>query len=152
MPTVDGPSRMTTRSFPDLDIGEELGSYRDCVSLERVRRFLNVRGSSRLDGRFTNLEAAQALGLPRLLVPGPLLAGIVDRAVRGWLPRGRLVKLDLVFRRNLWQGVPFDLQAVVVDVENRAEGPSVDLDLTLTDDHGDRCVTGMATVVFPTER
>jgi hypothetical protein len=142
---------MTARSFHDLDLGDELGPARDCVGPERVRRFLTVRGSYRLDGRFTNLEAAQALGLPRLLVPGPLLAGIVDRTLRGWLPTGRLIKLDLVFRRNLWQDVPFDIHAVVVDVEERADGPSVDLDLTLIDENGDRCVTGMATVVFPSD-
>jgi hypothetical protein len=40
---------------------------------------------------------------------------------------------------------------VVVDVEERVDGPSVDLDLTLIDENGDRCVTGMATVVFPSD-
>lgn len=140
---------MTVRVFSDLDIGDELGPYRDRVDNGRVRHFLSVRGAYRVDGRFTNLDAARALGLPRLLVPGPLLAGILDRAVRSWLPTGRLVKLDLVFRRNVWQDAPFEVQAVVVDAEEREGGPSIDIDLTLIDEHGERCVTGAATVILP---
>lgn len=137
---------MSDRFFEDVDIGDELPPCHDQVSNERVRHFLGVRGSSEVDGRFTSLDAAKALGLPRLLVPGPLLAGIMARAVREWLPRGRLAKLDIVFRRNVWQDAPFVVEGVVVDAEEREEGPAVDIDLTVLDEHGDRCVTGSSTV------
>jgi hypothetical protein len=140
---------MTVRGFGDLDIGHEFEPYRDRVDTNRVRHFLSVRGAYRGDGRFTSVEAARALGLPRLLVPGPLLAGILDRTIRGWVPSGRLTKLDLIFRRNVWQDAPFEVHAVVVDAEVREGFPTVDLDLTVIDEHGERCVTGAATVVFP---
>ncbi|MCS6802091.1 MAG: hypothetical protein RMM58_05705 [Chloroflexota bacterium] len=142
---------MTPRSFRDLAIGDELGPARDQVDQARVRRFLSVRGSGRHDGRFTSLEEAKALGLPRLLVPGPLLAGLLDRTLRQWLPTARLTKLDLVFRRNVWQDSPFEMQAIVVDILEDEGEPAVTLDLTVVDESGDHCVTGTATLVFPRE-
>ncbi|MCL6648974.1 MAG: hypothetical protein K6U89_11635 [Chloroflexi bacterium] len=140
---------MSVCFFEDVAIGDELPVQEDCIGQERARRFLAVRGPQRNEGRFTNLEEARRLGLPRLLVPGPLLAAVLARTLRQWLPRGRLLKLDLVFRRNVWQEVPFTLHGVVVDTEERPEGPAVDLDLLVVDAEGERCVTGMATVILP---
>jgi hypothetical protein len=131
-----------------IEIGDELATIHDLVGNERVRRFLSLRGNYLNDGRFTDVNAAAALGLQHVLVPGPLLAGIMARALRGWLPGGELAKLDIVFRRNVWQDAPFEVQGVVVDVENREAGPSIDIDLTVVNDDGDRCVTGAATVVL----
>jgi hypothetical protein len=132
-----------------VEIGDELPVVRDVVGVERVRRFLGLRGRFLNDGRFTDAEAAAKLGLRHVLVPGPLLAGIMARALHGWLLGSELAKLDIVFRRNVFQDEPFDVHGVVVDVEVREAGPSIDIDVTIVDEHGDRCTTGAATVVLP---
>lgn len=140
---------MTNRYFETVDIGDEIGPLTEIYTGEQVRRFLSIRGRMPQDGRFTNTEEAKKIGLPRVIVPGPMLSGILARVLREWAPNGRLTKLDLVFRRNVWQDWPITTEGVVTDIEERGEGPSVDCDLLMLDQSGERLVTGNATLLLP---
>lgn len=146
------------RAFEDVRIGDEFDHLEE-LPTERVRAFLDASLSQGIhrrlrDGRFFSVEDAQEAGLERPLVPGPMSTALLMRLVSGWIgPFGRVVSMDVSYRRPVLQGDRVRCVAVVTDTapgasEDQAAG-TVSLDVYLERDDGERPVQGVAVVELP---
>ena len=134
-----------SRSFEDVEFGEDLPADTPDVGIEAVRRF--ARTARMLHPRFTDPEKAKAEGLPGAIVPGIMSQGILAAAIHHWAPEAEVRKLDTTFRAPLLVGSQPVVRAVVTDRDE--ETRTVEIDLTLENEAGETRVVGTATVALP---
>lgn len=147
------------RYFEDVAVGEEFEDEQQ-PTREHVEAFMNA---SRRDGgfssdagraRFSDPDEARRQGLERPIVPGTMSTAMITRIVTDWMgPLGRIVSLDVSFRRPVLHGDRLRCLAVVTDAGDdalEAGGPGiVRLDVALENDRGERPVQGTAEVELP---
>lgn len=143
------------RYFEDIEFGQEFEEHQQPTT-EHVLEFLSTNmgpgGADR--GRFSNTSDAQRLGLERPIVPGTMSTAMITRIVTDWMgPLGRIVSLDVSFRRPVLHNDSLRCLAVVTDAGDdalEAGGPGiVRLDLALENERGERPVQGTAEVELP---
>ena len=88
---------MTVLILGDVEFGYELPEYHPDTSLEASRRFAEAAGYAG-GGRFEDHELARAQGLPGALLPGIMGMGFFASMINKWAPRGRISRIDTVFR------------------------------------------------------
>ena len=143
------------RYFEDVSLGDEFEEYQQPTT-EHVMEFLesSSMGQDGGRGRFSDAAEAQRQGLQRPIVPGVMSVAMITRVVTNWMgPLGRVVSLDVSFRRPVLHGDRLRCIAVVTDSGDDAlepGGPSlVRLDVSLENDRGERPVQGTAEVELP---
>jgi hypothetical protein len=148
----------TQRYFEDVETGDEFEVFQHPTS-EHVQAFLNSnsgegprRGPG--DGRFSNNADARAMGLERPIVPGTMSTAMITRIVTDWMgPLGRIVSIDVSFRRPVLHNDQLRCLATVIDASDdalEAGGPAVvKLDVVLENERGERPVQGTAEVELP---
>jgi acyl dehydratase len=99
--------------------------------------------------RFTDENAARQEGFTSLIVPGNLGMMAMATSVQRWLPDARISKLDCVFRQPLNQGETVTATGVVTDRHDGEEEITLEMDLYLTRQDGQRPQGGTAIVVLP---
>jgi hypothetical protein len=145
--------------YEDVRVGEEFEQEQQPTS-EHVAAFLGqgVAGASGRPGgelgRFGNAEEARRQGLERPIVPGQMSMAMITRLVTDWMgPLGRIVNLDVSFRRPVLHGDRLRVLALVTDAADDALEPSgpaiVTLDVALENERGERPVQGVAAVELP---
>lgn len=141
------------RYFDEVQLGDEFEEMQHPTA-EHVRQFLgqsagggrdrNDRGS----GRFTDTATARSQGLERPIVPGNMSMAMITRLVTDWMgPLGRIVEIDVSYRRPVLHGDQLRSVALVTDAET---SPRVHLDLSLENERGERPLQGTAVVELPT--
>jgi hypothetical protein len=157
MTTVDFA---TQRYFDEVSVGDEFEQWQEPTS-EHVRAFMSSgRNTGRRgpndpgSGRFDDMAEARRQGLERPIVPGNMSASMLTRLVTDWMgPLGRVVSLDVSFRRPLLHNDRVRCVAVVTDASHdalEAGGPGlVSLDLTMENERGEKPVQGTALVELP---
>lgn len=133
--------------FDDLDVGDEIGPLRLTLDGEQVRRYALIANMP--GGRFLSDEAAQREGLPGQIVPGNLSLALLSRLLAEALPGTRLRKLSGTFRAMIRAGSALVIRGVVTERHATENGDSIECDLILESEEGDRLVTGAATVALP---
>lgn len=147
------------RYAEDVNVGDEFEEYQQPTS-EQVQTFLGggvnpgSRPGDRGNGRFSDAAEAQRQGLQRPIVPGHMSTSMLTRLVTDWMgPLGRIVSIDVSFRRPVLHNDRVRCVAVVTDVDHdalEAGGPAlVSLDLALENDRGEKPVQGTAVVELP---
>ena len=145
------------RYFEDVDLGDEFEEHQQ-PTREHVQEFLasgnGPRGGGDGGGRFSDNAEAKRQGLERPIVPGVMSAAMITRIVTDWMgPLGRIVSLDVSFRRPVLHNDSLRCLAVVTGVRDdalEAGGPGiVRLDLALENERGERPVQGTAEVELP---
>jgi len=145
------------RYFEDVALGDEFEEHQQPTS-EHVAEFLESgngpRGGGDGGGRFSDNAEAKRQGLERPIVPGTMSAAMITRIVTNWMgPLGRIVSLDVSFRRPVLHGDKLRCLSVVTDAGDdalEAGGPGiVRLDLALENERGERPVQGTAEVELP---
>jgi hypothetical protein len=153
---VTSDTLSTQRYFEDVSLGDEFEEHQQPTS-EHVQEFLasgdGPRGSGQ-GGRFSDNAEAKRQGLERPIVPGVMSAAMITRIVTDWMgPLGRIVSLDVSFRRPVLHNDSLRCLAVVTDAGDEAleaGGPGiVRLDLALENERGERPVQGTAEVELP---
>ena len=77
-----------SRSFEDVEFGEELDEFVPDVSLANVRRFVSV---ARMNfGRFGDHEQAKKEGLPGAIVPGIMSQGLLAALIHRWVAGAKI--------------------------------------------------------------
>tara|TARA_B100000519_G_C13928041_1_gene290033 strand:+ start:49 stop:468 length:420 start_codon:yes stop_codon:yes gene_type:complete len=137
---------MTVLILGDVEFGYELPEYHPDTSLEASRRFAEAAGYAG-GGRFEDHELARAQGLPGALLPGIMGMGFFASMINKWAPRGRISRIDTVFRAPVLADQPHVASAVVTDVDED-EGIVV-LDLSIKNGRDETRVFGTATVTIP---
>lgn len=155
---TEAVSGVTQRYIEDVAVGDESVVLQQPTT-EHVISFLNNGHSGRpanaMNGRFVDPEVAKAQGFPRPIVPGVMSAAMLTRVVTDWMgPMGRIVSLDVSFRRPVMHDDQLRCVALVTDIigdeESEASSPGlVSLDVTLENDRGEKPLQAAAVVELP---
>lgn len=150
---------MVQRYFDDVSLGDEFEEYQQPTK-EHVEQFFGrtsrgagagrAGGTDRGSGRFTDTAEARRQGLERPIVPGTMSMAMITRLVTDWMgPLGRIVELDVSYRRPVLHDDRLRSVAVVTDAET---APRVRLDLSLENERGEQPLQGTAIVELPLRR
>ncbi len=137
---------MPAVQYDNLDVGDELGPLRLTLDGAQVRRYAQIANMP--GGRFLSDEAAQREGLPGQIVPGNLSLALLSRLIAESLPGARLYKLSATFRVLIRAGSALLIRGVVTERRRTDHGDSIECDLILESEEGDRLVTGAATIAL----
>lgn len=112
---------------------------------------LNMGGAGAASGRFTSQEGAEAVGMPKPIVPGVMSMCILTRLVTDWMgDRGVLKFIDVDFRRPVQHGDNLRALGLVTDTDEDPSGAGVvKLDVYLENERGERPLQGIAVVELP---
>jgi acyl dehydratase len=131
------------RAFAEVEEGDELPACEIELSADRIRAY--ARAAGMWAPRFTDDEAARREGLPGMIAPGNLSMGLLAGLVERWAGAGGLRRLGTTFRGIVRPG----RLRLCGAVTQRDEGThTVELDLWLENEDGERSVIGTATVAL----
>jgi hypothetical protein len=139
----------------DIDPGDEIGPMVRAPGLEDVQAFLAVwrrtAENQRVNGRFTDAATAARDGFATPIVPGPMSFAMVSQLLTDWAgPRGRLLTLDVNYRRPTRHGEELKCVGLITDTREEGDETVVKLDVYIEDPRGDRPTQGVAEVAIPT--
>jgi acyl dehydratase len=130
--------------FDDVQEGDELPARELFLSQDQVRAY--ARAANQWSPRFTDDEGARAEGLPGMITPGNMSMGLLTAAIEAWAGVGALRRLGTTFRGLVLPGRTIRLCGTVT--EKTVADRTVELDVWLETEEGDRLVLGTATVAL----
>jgi acyl dehydratase len=131
------------RAFVDVSEGDELPVSDVDLSADRIRAY--ARAAGMWAPRFTDDEAARREGLPGMIAPGNLSMGLLGAMVERWAGVGSLRRLGTTFRGIVRPG-RLRLCGAVTECNDATR--TVELDVWLENEDGERSVIGTATVAL----
>lgn len=130
--------------FDDVREGDELPPRELFLAKDQVRAY--ARAAGQWGARFTDDEGARAEGLPGMITPGNMSMGLLARLIERWAGAGALRRLGVTFRGLV---LPDRTIRLCGAVTQRDEGSrTVEVDVWLESDEGERPVIGTATVAL----
>jgi acyl dehydratase len=128
--------------FEDVEEGDELPGREVFLSKDAVRGY--ARAADQWAPRFTDDEGARREGLPGMITPGNMSMGLLTTFVEAWAGPRALRRLGTTFRGLVLPGRTVRLCGTVTQrVESER---TVELDVWLETEEGERAVVGTATV------
>jgi len=131
-----------TRRFDDVIEGDEIGPVTRLLSKDEVRAY--ARACEVYFPRFTDDEGARQEGLPGMITPGNMSMGLLATLINGWAGAGSLRRLGTTFRGLVLPDRTIRLCGAVTQKDEAAR--TVELDVWLESDEGERLVVGTASV------
>jgi acyl dehydratase len=138
---------MSTLYFEDIEEGDEITPLDMPLSKDQVRQYAKTAGM--YFPRFTDDEGAKAEGLPGMIAPGVMSMGLLSRMVSDWNPAAEIKRLGTTFRSPVLPDRNIHLRGAVT--QKIEADHTVECDLWIENDDGERWVIGTATVVVPTK-
>ncbi len=134
-----------------IEFGDEIGPLVKTPTVQQVQAFLLVTMAREgRSGRFTDADAAKREGLPEPILPGTMLLAFLAQLLTDWAgPQGRLLVLDVDFRRLARHGEELKCIGLVTDKRDEDATTVVRLDVFIEDHRGDRPAQGIAEVAIP---
>lgn len=136
---------MSGRRYDDVLEGDELATRELVLEKDQVRAY--ARATSMYFARFTDDEGARKEGLPGMITPGNMSMGLLGSFVEQWSGAGTLRRLGTTFRGLVLPGRTIRLCGAVTQKDDATR--TVEIDVWLENDDGERCVIGTATVRLP---
>jgi len=133
---------MSITKFDAVNIGDTLGPQEIFLSKDQVRTYARTCGMD--VPRFTDDEGARSEGLPGMITPGNMSMGLLATLIDGWAGPGGLRRLGTTFRGLVLPGRTIRLCGAVTQKDEAAR--TVELDVWLESDEGERLVVGTASV------
>jgi acyl dehydratase len=130
--------------FADVQEGDELPTRRLFLAKEQVRDY--ARAANQWSARFTDDEGARKEGLPGMITPGNMSMGLLTGLIESWAGPGVLRRLGTTFRGLVLPGRTIHLCGTVTQKDEAT--CTVELDVWLESDEGERLVIGTATIVL----
>jgi acyl dehydratase len=130
--------------FEEVAEGDELPTHEIFLSKDQVRAY--ARAANQWAPRFTDDEGARREGLPGMITPGNMSMGLLTTFVEAWAGPRTLRRLGTTFRGLVLPGRTIRLCALVTQCVAKAR--TVELDVWLETDEGERAVVGTATVAL----
>jgi acyl dehydratase len=137
---------MSTIYFEDIEEGDELPGIDMFLSKDQVRQY--ARTANMYVPRFTDDEGARAEGLPGMIAPGVMSMGLLVRMISDWNRAALIQRIGTTFRSPVLPDRNVHLRGAVTQ-KNEADH-TVECDIWLENDDGERWVIGTATAVVPT--
>lgn len=138
---------MSTLYFEDIEEGDEITPINMPLSKDQVRRYAKTAGM--WFPRFTDDEGAKAEGLPGMIAPGVMSMGLLSRMVSDWNPAAEIKRIGTTFRSPVLPDRNIHLRGAVT--QKMDTDHTVECDLWIENDDGERWVIGTATVAVPTK-
>jgi acyl dehydratase len=138
---------MSTIYFEDIEEGDELPGIDMFLSKDQVRQY--ARTANMYVPRFTDDEGARAEGLPGMIAPGVMSMGLLVRMISDWNRAALIQRIGTTFRSPVLPDRNVHLRGAVTQ-KNEADH-TVECDIWIENDDGERWVIGTATVVVPTQ-
>ena len=133
---------MAGPTFDAVQEGDELPVREVFLDKDQVRAY--ARAAGQWSPRFTDDEGARKEGLPGMITPGNMSMGLLTTLVETWAGPGTLHRLGTTFRGLLLPGRRIRLCGTVTEKSEPAR--TVELDVWIETDDGERPVIGTATV------
>jgi acyl dehydratase len=133
-----------TRAYDEVFEGDELGPIELHLPADQVRAY--ARAADIYFPRFTDDEAAKREGLPGMIAPGNMSMGLLTTLIDDWAGPGGLRRLGTTFRAIVRPERTIRLCGAVT--EKHDDTRTVELDVWIESDEGDRLVIGTATVAL----
>ena len=130
------------RRFDEVFEGDEIGPITRLLSKDEVRAYARACGV--YFPRFTDDEGARQEGLPGMITPGNMSMGLLATLIESWAGAGALTRLGTTFRGLVLPDRTIRLCGAVTQKEDDAR--TVELDVWLESDEGERLVIGTASV------
>lgn len=128
--------------FAEIEEGDELPGEELFLAKEAVRAYAHASGIA--FPRFTDDEGARREGLPGMIAPGNMSMGLLASRLERWAGAGSLCRLGTTFRGLVLPDRTIRLCAVVTQKDEAAG--SLEVDVWMENDEGERLVIGTATV------
>jgi acyl dehydratase len=138
---------MNTLYFEDIEEGDELPGIDLFLSKEQVRRYAST--ANMYVPRFTDDEGARAEGLPGMIAPGVMSMGLLARMISDWNRAALIQRIGTTFRSPVLPDRNIHLRGAITQ-KNEANH-TVECDIWIENDDGERWVIGTATVTVPTK-
>ena len=130
--------------FDDVQEGDELPTRELFLAKDQVRAY--ARAANQWSARFTDDEGAKKEGLPGMITPGNMSMGLLTALIEAWAGPGVLRRLGTTFRGLVLPGRTIRLHGTVTQKDDATR--TVELDVWLESDEGERLVIGTATVAL----
>ncbi len=138
---------MSVIYFEDVEEGDEIAPLDLFLSKDQVRQY--ARTANMYVPRFTDDEGARKEGLPGMIAPGVMSMGLLARMISDW-NRGALFKrMSTTFRSPVLPDRYIRLRGAIT--QKNARDHTVECDLWIESDEGERWVIGTATLALPTK-
>ena len=134
--------------FDDVDIGDELTPLAFTPTREQIAAY--VKACHITEKRFTDDAYARSLGMDGIIAPGNMGLAYLSRMITDWAEGAVLRKLDVRFRGFVKPGDHLICKGLIVEKHARGRENSIECDVFIEKENGDRPVAGSATVVLPT--
>lgn len=131
-------------AFEAVEEGDELPARELFLAKDQVRAY--ARAANQWGARFTDDEGARREGLPGMITPGNMSMGLLGNLVEGWAGAGTLRRLGTTFRGLVLPDRTLRLCGTVTQKD--AASRTVELDVWIESDEGERPVIGTATVAL----
>ena len=134
---------------PDKDMVSSLMSLSGWMSNsdnEHEETYNSTNSPMSGPNRFTDIGSAQEEGFKGLIVPGNYGMMAMESAVKKWIHSSIIKKMDWVFRQPLMQGDKVQVGGVVTDRTVDQNKVTLELDLYVLRDDGQRPQGGTAIV------
>ena len=131
-------------TFDEIEEGDELPHEERFLSKDAVRTYAQASGIA--FPRFTDDEGARREGLPGMIAPGNMTMGLLASRLERWAGPGALTRLGTTFRGLVLPDRTIRLCAVVTQKDEATS--SVEVDVWMESDEGERLAIGTATVRF----
>ena len=135
---------MTSRRFDDVFEGDEIDAQSFVHMKESVRAY--AKASDIFFPRFTDDEGARREGLPGMITPGNMSMGLIATFLERWSGPGSVRRLGTTFRGLLLPDRPIRICGVVTQRDESTR--TVEVDVWIENDDGERSVIGTATVAL----
>jgi acyl dehydratase len=126
----------------EIEEGDELPAEERFLSKDAVRAYAHASGIA--FPRFTEDEGARREGLPGMIAPGNMTMGLLASRLERWAGPGTVTRLGTTFRGLVLPDRTIRLCAVVTEKDTAAA--TVEVDVWMESDDGERLAIGTATV------
>jgi acyl dehydratase len=134
--------------FEDVDIGDEITPLPWHPTRESISAY--VKACNITEKRFTDEAYARSLGMAGIIAPGNMGLAFLSRMISDWADGAVLRKLEVRFRGFVKPGDQLTCKGLVVEKHARGSENSIECDVFIEHENGDRPVAGSATVILPT--
>lgn len=131
--------------MPDIDLGHTLGPLpHPGLGPEHIAAYL--RAGQFVEAFFNDLTYARSLGYRGILVPGPLLAVLVEQFLGRELPGWELERMSTTLRVPTVSGDELLIRGAVTEVHETPDGVRIVCDVVMSHRDADDVLTATATL------
>jgi acyl dehydratase len=134
--------------FEDVDIGDAITPLGFNPTRAMIAAY--VTACHMTEKRFTDDAYARSLGMDGIIAPGNMGLAYLSRMITDWAAGSVLRKLEVRFRGFVKPDTVLTCKGIIVEKHVRGSENSIECDVFIENDDGDRPVSGSATIILPT--